>query len=344
MRFLALTLLLIPGLALAQTAPPPAVSATNKYAGATMSPPAGWRFMISDLSILRVNPIGVETRARVGFQKRLYASEKKILKTNLAFFGLYPKLNPASAHLAAGGEFQPVSIFNLRATAEVQKYFGTFGFLQSFQSPDENFSDQTLSDLETVPGRDPQAATAFHVSFQPLLQMKFGNIAVRALFQLDYWDMALRDGDTAAYEATFDTLLPDKGWTLSSDTDVLYTGRPGLAIGLRHSWVHPFYQARHFSNPNLSEMENAVVKDRFGATNAHQRLGLFAAYTLRDRGPSKFNKPTIILIASWYLDHRYRTGTPDAIRPDERPDDFTSRAFPYLLAGFAFESDLMAVR
>jgi hypothetical protein len=300
--------------------------------------------MVSDLTILRVNPIGLETRARIGFQKRLYPSEKKISANNFAFGGVYPKLNPASAHLALGGELQPLSILNVRATAEVQKYFGTFGFLQSFTSPDANFSDQTLSDLESVAGFEPQAATVFHASLAPLVQMKFGNIAVRALFQFDYWDMALRDGDTVAYEATFDTVLPDKGFTLSTDTDILYTGRPGLAVGIRHSWVHPFYKAKHFADPDLSAMENAELRDRFGATNAHQRIGLFGAYTLRDRGPSKFNKPTIILIASWYLDHRYRLGAPDAMRPDERREDFTSRAFPYLLAGFAFESDLLAVR
>ena len=342
MRLLAL-LVFAPSLAVAQPAAPttppaePAASATDKYAGATMPPPGGWRLMVSDLTILRVNPIGLETRARIGLQKRLYESESKVGRNNFMFAGLYPKLNPASAHLALGGELQPLSIVNLRGTVEVQKYFGTFGFLQSFATPDANFSDQTLSDLETVPGFEPQAATAFHASLAPLVQMKFGDkVAVRALLQLDYWDMKLRDGDTVAYEATFDTLLPDKGWTLSTDTDILYTGRPGLAIGIRHSWVHPFYKGKHFDNP--------AAMDAFGSKNAHQRVGLFGAYTLKDRGPSKFNKPTIILIASWYLDHRYRTGTPGAMRADERSEDVTSRAFPYLLAGFAFESDLLAVR
>lgn len=316
----------------------------EKYKGTKMLPPSGWRLMLSDLSVLRVNPIGIETRGRFGMQRRLYASKEDLSKNNFMFVGMYPKLNPASAHLALGGEFQPLSIVNVKATVEVQKYFGTFGFLQSFQTPDNNFSDQTLTDLETVAGKEPQSASVFHVGIAPLLQMKVGNIAIRALFQLDYWDMGIRNGDTVAYEATFDTLLPDRGWTLSTDTDVLYTGRPGLAVGIRHTWVHPFYKSRHFKDTNLSDMENAEASDRFGAVNAHQRIGLFAAYTLRDRGPSRFNKPTVILVASWYLDHRYRTGAPDAMRPDERADDFTSRAFPYLLAGFAFESDLLSVR
>jgi hypothetical protein len=312
---------------------------TGKYSGLGAPPPGHWRMMVSDLSILRINPVGIETRARVGLQKRLYPSTKPISQNNFMFLGAYPKLNPASAHLALGGELQPVSIFNLKANVEVQKYFGSFGFLQSFATPHVNYSDQTLKDLEDVPGFEPQSATAFHASFHPMLQLKLGKVAVRSLFQVDYWDFKLRAGDTVAYEATYDTLLPDKGFTLATDTDVLFVGKPGLAIGLRHTWVKPLYKQKHFADPDLSEMENAEELDKFGSNNGHQRLGLFAAYTLHDRGPSRFNKPTVIVIASWYLDHEYRTGAPSTMAPDQRPDDFTSRAFPYLLVGFAFESD-----
>jgi hypothetical protein len=189
----------------------------------------------------------------------------------------------------------------------------------------------------------PQATAGFHLGIHPMVQMKFGKIAVRSLFQLDYWDFSLRDNDTVAYEPTLDTLLPDKGMSFMTDTDVLYTGRPGLAIGLRHTFVKPLYKQKHFADPNLSATENQTEFDQFSGTNSHQRLGLFAAYTLHDRGPSRFNKPTILLIASFYLKHQYRAGSPDAMRADERADDFTSRAFPYLLMGFAFESDFANV-
>lgn len=325
----------------ASTPAPTGPAVTGKYAGAGAPPPGHWRVMISDLSILRLNPVGVETRARIGLQKRLYPSEKPISQNNFLFLGAYPKLNPASAQVAIGGEFQPLSIFNLKANVEVGKYFGTFGFLQSFASPHSNYSDQTLKDLEEVPGNEPQAATFVHAAVHPMVQLKLANkIAVRSLFQLDYWDFKLRGGDTVAYEATYDTLLPDKGITLTTDTDVLFVGKPGLAVGLRHTWVKPVYKRKHFADPDLSVIDNDGEFDRFSGDNSHQRLGLFAAYTLHDKGPSRWNKPTILLIASWYLDHNYRTGTPDMMAPDERPDDFTSRAFPYLLLGFAFESDL----
>ena len=348
MRALVAVFVLVPCVAMADapaaTTDRSAPARINRYVGTTMAPPGTWRLMLSSLSVIRVNPIGLEARTRFGVQKRLYPSDNQVSQNNFMFFGVYSKLNPASTHLAVGGEIQPVSIVNVKATVELQKYFGTFGFLQSFRSPDLNYSDAALDALESTAGSKPQSTTAFHAALAPLLQLKFGPIAVRTLAQLDYWDFALRDGDTVAYEATFDTLLPDRGFTLSTDTDLLYTGRPGLAVGLRHSWVHPLYKARHFNDPDLSATENAEEFDAFGGKNAHQRLGVFAAFTLRDRGPTKFNKPTIVLIASWYLSHRFRTGAPDVMRPNEVADDFTSRAIPYLLLGFAFESDLLATR
>ncbi len=316
--------------------PEPPRIAEPAVAPADRPPPEGVRLMLSDLTVFRVNPLGLETRARFGVQKRLYASEKAITRNNFAFGGLYPKLNPASAHLGLGGEIQPASIFNLRAFAEVQKYFGTFGMLQSFPTANANYSDQRLKNLRDSDITPPQTATVFHASIQPLLQLKLGPIAVRGLFQFDYWDFKVRPGDTVAYEATFDTLLPDQGWTLSIDADVLYTGRKNTAIGLRYSHVQPFYNSDHLT-ASETELES------YDGANMHDRLGLFAAYTLADAGPSTFNKPTVILIASWYLNHRWRTGEPRSLPSDTQADDYTTRAFPYLLVGFAFESDLLAV-
>lgn len=300
-------------------------------------PPSEWRLMLSDLTVFRLNPLGLETRGRFGLQKRLYYSEKAVAKNNFGFFGLYPKLNPASAQLGVGGELQPLSILNLRTYAEVQQYFGTFGYLQSFSSADGNYSDHNLDELENDAATEPQKAKMFHFSIAPLLQVKLAKnkIALRSLTQLDYWDFDVRAGDSSAYEATFDTLLPDKGWTLSMDNDLLYTGAQNLAVGLRHSWVRPFYKERHFAS--------AAEFEAYDNDNEHHRLGLFLAKTFRDDGPSKFNKPTLILIVSWYLKHKYRTGEPDTIPTGFTSEDYTSRAVPYFLIGFAFESDFLTV-
>jgi hypothetical protein len=175
-----------------------------------------------------------------------------------------------------------------------------------------------------------------HLSIQPMLQLKFGKIALRALFQLDHWSADVRAGDVVFYEATFDTLLPDHGWSLATDTDLLYVTGTGLTAGLRHTWVHPLYDGDHFTG--------AADENAYGGRNAHQRLGLFGAYTFKDQGPASFNKPTLILIVSFYIKHKYRAGEPDALDPGHDADDYRTRAFPYILAGFAFESDFFDVR
>ena len=305
------------------------------------APPTGdLRFMLSDLTIFRLNPLGLETRARFGFQKRMYYSEKPVGKTNFWFAGLYPKLNPASAQLGVGGELQPASIFNVKVFGEVQKFFGTFGYLQSFASvsEDTNYSDDRLKDMRDDPATEPQKATLLHFGIAPLLQIKLAKnkIALRALTQLDYWDASgIRSGENSVYEPTFDTLLPDKGWTLAMDNDLLYTGAPNLAVGLRHTWVHPFYKREHFATQ--------AQFDAYDNENAHHRLGLFLARTFRDDGPSRFNKPTLIVILSWYLTHKYRAGEPGTLPMNHTAGDYISRAMPYVIVGFAFESDFLTV-
>jgi hypothetical protein len=301
--------------------PPPPPPEPNKF-------PDGLRVMTSDLTILRLNPIGLETRARVGVQKKLYPSPKPITENNFWFAGVYPKLNPASAQLGIGGELQPASIFNVRVLGEVQKYFGTFGYLQSFSSANANYSDQTLSDM----AEQGQAATVKHFSVQPMLQLKVGKIALRSLMMFDYWDVP----GAMVYEPTFDTLLPDKGWSVATDTDVLYVPGNGLAAGIRHSWVKPMYSAKHFTD--------AADEAAYDNQNSHHRVGFFGAYTFKDVGPSRFNKPTAILIVSMYVKHKYRAGEPDTLDPGHDADDYRTRAFPYFIAGFAFESDFIDVR
>src|SRR5215217_852814 len=65
------------------TTEPTAMTAepVNKY-------PNGLRLMVSDLTIMRLNPTGLETRARIGVQKKLYPSDKKITENNFFFAGV----------------------------------------------------------------------------------------------------------------------------------------------------------------------------------------------------------------------------------------------------------------
>ena len=296
---------------------------------ASADPPPKERLVFSDLTVFRLNPLGLQTFARFGLQKRMYDSTAPVAENNFWFAGIYPRLDPVSVHLGVGGELQPLSIVNVRGFVEAEQYFGTLGYLQSFRTPTANYSDERLRDLRAL----ADTSWVIRGSLQPLVQMKLGPLAARARLQLDYWSIALPKGDTVAYEGQLDTLLPDNGFSRSSDEDLLYVGHPGLAVGLRHSWVHPIYRSEHFANKN----DEAAYDD----DNAHHRLGVLAAYTLHDRPQTAFNKPTIVLVVSWYLSHRWRTGLPDHtdISGDFNNNDFITRAMPYVVLGFAFESD-----
>jgi hypothetical protein len=274
------------------------------------------RLVINSLLVTRLNPLGLELQTRGGYQKRLYRNEGALFRDNFLFVGTYPKLSPASIKVGPVVELQPLSIFNLRLSAEYVGFFGSQGFVQSRASPNGDYSDTVLKE-----GKEAEqfyAASGSRLAIEPFVQVKVGPIAVRNRFSLEYWRMSLRDQDTVWYEATLDTLVPGKGLVYANDLDVLFLGLPPLVLGARHSLVKPVYSSRQLANG-----------EALAVSNGHHRLGLLAAYVFYDEGYTAFNKPAIILNVAWYLRHRYRTGAD------------VSRAMPYVVLGFAFQSDLL---
>jgi hypothetical protein len=165
---------------------------------------------------------------------------------------------------------------------------------------------------------------------------------VRNKLSAEYWDMSIRDGDRVFYDVTLDTLVPKKGWVIADDLDALYISpKYHFAIGARYSVVKPIYNDDDFRSaaermqfegnldPTTGTAKTADGKDVNYHGNTHHRLGLLATYTFSERDYARFNKPTLLLITSWYLSHRYRTGQD------------VSQATPYIILGFAFQSDLL---
>lgn len=293
----------LPAQALAQAAPPlPELPAR--------------RLVINSLLVTRLNPLGLELQTRGGYQARLYRHEGLLFRDNFLFVGAYPKLNPAGIRVGPVVELQPLSIFNLRLSAEYVGFFGTQGFLQSRPSPNADYSDTSL-DANKAAGQNHSASGA-RLAIEPFVQMKLGPVAVRNRFAAEYWRMDLGSMERVWYDATLDTLVPGKGFTLANDLDVLFLGLPPLVVGARYSLVEPLYTSRQL------EAGEALAVD-----NGHHRVGLLAAYVFYDEGYTAFNKPALILNVAWYLEHRFRTGAD------------VSRAMPYILLGFAFQSDLL---
>lgn len=316
--------------AYAQPSPPvplAAESTATHIAKDVAAPPAipKNRIVLNDLSIFRYNPLGLESQIRFGWQHKLYeAEDSPARRDNFVFAGTYTRINPASLRVAGMVEFQPLSLLNLRFTAEYIHYYGNFSFMQSRPSAYDSWSDADMKANKTGPLGN-YAASGFHASFEPLLQVKVGPIAVRSRAFLGWFDMNLERGDRVWYESTLDTAIPARGFVFANDLDVLYgmdVGKARLNVGARYTVVAPLYTGEQVLPTQTVD----------GVDNSQQRLGVLAAYTLYDEGYTSFNKPTVLLISSWYLTHRFRAGQE------------VSRAVPYVVLGFAFQSDFLDVK
>jgi hypothetical protein len=236
-----------------------------------------------------------------------------VSRDNFVFVGLATKLSPAFLKIGPSFDLQPLSMLNLRFTVELMKWFGTFSYLQSFATPTADYSDSTISRLKD----SAYTPVGAHFTFEPLLQMKIGPVALRNKFSIEYWAMNTRPGDTVFYDPTLDTLVPARGWILTNDLDVVYMNmKKHFVVGLRYSIVHPLYSAGDY-----------LAGEKQESDNGHQRLGPLAAYTFADR--KRFYKPSLVLIVNWYVDHRWRTGAD------------VNAGIPYLVLAFAFTSDLI---
>ncbi|HNN91129.1 MAG TPA: hypothetical protein PKI03_02625 [Pseudomonadota bacterium] len=307
------------------------------------------RLVLNNLLVLRLNPVGLEDQIRFGLQHRLSEeSDGPLWRDTFLFAGIAPRINPAFIKIGPSVEIQPISIFNLRVGLEYMQLFGTFGFLQSYSSPTDEYDDKRLAacstrsaldkcmyqteDGSTVTGSDDvrnTPAAGLHLMIEPQLQVKLGPVLLRDKLAIEYWAMGTRPGSRVFYDVTLDTLVPRRGWVIANDLDVLFITRFRLAAGLRYSVVQALYADSDF-RPG---------EDRSLADNTVQRLGPTLSYTFFDRGYTSFNKPTLLLVMSWFLDHRYRQGqASSAILPGVFVQ---SPAMPYIVVGFSFQSDLI---
>lgn len=291
---------------------PPAVAApvvTEEKAVEPLPIPLN-RLYLASLTLVRYNPLGLETQDRLVFQHRLLDSESLLLRDTFVSGAASVKLSPAYIKVGPTVEVQPLAVLNLRVGYEFLGYFGSQGFLQSYPDAARDYSD----DARKLTDGASYSTTGHHVFFEPTLQARVKSLAVRSKLAVEYWDMGLRSGDQVFYDATLDTLVPNEGWVLANDTDLVYSaGR--LTFGARFSGVWPLYGKEHLG-----------ASAGFGG-NSHMRLGPIVAFSFNTREYSSFNKPTLLAIAGWYLDHPNREG-----------------ALPYLLLGFSFSSDFLAAR
>jgi hypothetical protein len=305
-----------PAVAAAQAAsgrPPPQPAAA--IAAPAPAPPRH-RLLYRNTALLRLNPAAVFDELRLGYRRRLFAGEGPLARDTFAGVGLTAIASPAVAALAPSIELQPLSIFQLTASYYGVGYFGTFGHLQSFPSASAPHGDD---EREARRGA-AYATTAGQFVLQPLVQAKAGPLAARSATRFLYSLARLRGEDRVYYDPVYDVLLPRRGWAVANDTDLLAVTTWGLAAGVRYSVVHALYAAGDFAP---GEARSAAAEPTV------QRVGPVAAYTFYDRPGARFNAPTLLVLAQWWVDHAYRTGRE------------VSRAVPYAIAAFSFSGDVL---
>jgi hypothetical protein len=285
--------------------------------------PPEWRVFYRSTLALRYNPLGLFSDNRIALRRRLYESSSPFFNNNFASIALFPSLSPAFSRLAIGAELQPASFLTLWGNAELTAFFGTFNLLQSFPSARSDYSDTVVSTLGDLPAGSrlaPYPTMGGQLNLGADLQFRAGPVVARNQLRFVRAEMQLREGDTTYYEQLWDVLVPNAGWYLNNDADLLFVTSFGLTAGLRFNVAHAFYGQEHLlSGESLDDIVNGP----------QMRVGPLLAYTFWDEEGALFDRPTLFLVTNWWTSHRFRTGAD------------VSQAIPMVALAFQMQGDLL---
>ena len=294
-----------------------------------VDPPAQHRIVYNANVAARVNPLGLFLFGDLMLAERLFRSRDVLLAQNHFAIGLSPQISPAFARVGLKAELQPLTIFKVWATYDVGGWFGSFGFLQSFKSPNEDWSDGGHDRLERN-GINPQAAMGRNLVLGSQFQFKLGNIAIRNIMraQQNYWQLDKTrenlDGSVTSqpiyYDSVFDVpVMVDGGWLVTNDLDLFYFFNNSRFIAaLRYNWTRAIYNDTAWENVPDGEARKS---------NIIHRIGPAAGYTFKSKGPG-FQDPTLFLVLNWYVKHEWRTGAD------------VHGAIPYIALAYLMKGDI----
>lgn len=290
--------------------------------------PARHRLLYSNLLVLRVNPLGAEDRFSLGYSYRLYNKTSALFRD--AYFGIAfsPTFSPSITRIGGQIDFAPLTILRFRAGYYLATWYGSQKFkAHPFHSPYDNYGPNRIDErakqdlaINTLGGQAELSA---------LFQIKLGPIALRNEVIAYHNNIRLPTDAAMAgkqfdvfYDLRHDALVPAKGWFLTNDSDLLFVTKFGLAAGVRNSLVHVFYPESVFeAGDDTSENPNTPM----------DRVGPIISHTFFDRPEKRFNKPTLIFAAQWWVKHRFR---------GEGAAGDVHQGIPLFLIGFAFSGEL----
>jgi hypothetical protein len=305
------------------------VSPNAAYA---VDPPAKHRIIYSANAAARINPLGLFLFGDLMIAERLFRSRDVLLSQNHFAIGLAPQLSPAFGKIGLKAELQPLTIFKIWATYDVGAWYGNFGFLQSFASPNADWSDSAhdaLRDSE-LSEQHPRASMGRSMIVGSQFQMKVGNLAIRNIMRAEqnFWHLQQNrqnlDGTVTSqpifYTSVFDVPVEiNGGWLITNDLDLFYFfGETPWIAALRYNWTRPIYSEAAWANVPEGEPRNS---------NIIHRIGPAAGYTFKSKGPG-FQDPTLFVVLNWYLKHEFRTGAD------------VSQAMPYIAIAYLMKGDL----
>ncbi len=300
-----------------ELAPPPAEERPRIAPPAT-GPIPTQRIAYESTLGARLNPLGLELQYSLAYRHRLYASDSAALRDNYFGVVLNPTLNPAITRFGVALEFRPLTLLQFQGGVHQVGYVGSFKHLQTFPSASADFSD-TARDVRGDAGAN-HPRHGLEAFARTVALAKLGPIVIRDDLMFTYSKLALTNDDPVYYHPRFDVLAPDSGWFLHNDSDVVFMSDFGLIAGVRNSLTHAFIPDEALGG-SAAEDNSPML-----------RLGPLAAFTIFDHPGERFNKPTIIAMAQWWLLHRFRTG------------EDVHQGIPLVTIAFRFEGDLWAVK
>lgn len=275
------------------------------------------RITYLNATFVRINPIGLENRFRVMYQRRLWGRSGKLFDNT--YVGIGPRLDVAPSNTRVGGliEVVPLAILQLRASYYMLAYFGSQKYkAHPFESPNDEFGPDQIA--ERVANNQAINTYGGQAELSALLQLKFGPIAVRNEFTGLNFQVNLPDPSDVYYDIRTDMLVPGRGWVISNESDLLYVNdKIRLTAGVRATYLRAFYPPEVFGDADPE------VKGQ----NDHFRVGPLVTYRFKDRPEKRFVRPTLFVAAQWWVKHRYRAGQQ------------VSQAMPLMVLGFLFSGD-----
>lgn len=265
------------------------------------------RLWYSNATFARLNPLGLIEAVDLGWRYRLIESDSVLFEDTYTLVGVTARASPAFARGGVRAEIAPIAVWKAWGTFERVGYFGSFDQITGFADADSVYDDDTLEALGRGQPTGGWVATAGTV-----LQAKVGPIALRSTFQGTRYDLDLPDGERFFYDQFWDRLAPDERWMLLNDLDLMAVF-DHARVGARWTW----------SDALIDEGDAVAGLD-------HHRVGPLFAWQLKDEpAGTRFNRPTVFVLAQWWMQHPYRDGT------------LSSQAMPLVAFGFAFQGDLL---